>query len=274
MDAGSIQERMIREGTRLRALLDTDASRAIEEARSLEIEGAPPEVVPFMQAAIFIDGGKETGDYDIVAEGVGILRGLDRDDPGSKYNLANGLSALATKAELNSSGPEWLLETSADRREARALYHQVAETASDPSLRGQALTNLANMLARPGRWLEAYETYVEALRADHTNAIASSGAAKLLRYLAFRGIGERSVLLGLAARYGRLAQETLESARAHSGQRASQAVESMGAIDFEEWELDLSSMSRYERFVARERLALSPTVEGLDPGLKRWDFWG
>lgn len=51
MDARSVQERMNREGTRLRALLDTDASRAIEEARSLEIEGAPPET----------DGGPSDG---------------------------------------------------------------------------------------------------------------------------------------------------------------------------------------------------------------------
>ncbi|MCH7716976.1 MAG: hypothetical protein IH876_12660 [Gemmatimonadetes bacterium] len=110
-----------------------------------------------------------------------------------------------------------------------------------------------------------------AVQCDPGNSIASSGAAKLLLYLADRRVGRPAVLRGLAQRYMRLGRETLDTARAHSGRRADQAVESVQPVEAPEWELDLDSLGDYEQFVARHRLVLSPTVEGLDPGLKRWD---
>jgi len=107
---------------------------------------------------------------------------------------------------------------------------------------------------------------------DPSNSIASTGAAKILLRCIARGIGEKKILKAVAAQH-------VARAKAH----APRIVELAGAkaqahlAKLLNWkpsggfDLDLSKATKYEKFVAKHRLALSPTIETLDCSLVRWD---
>lgn len=266
--------------------LDELLARAPQEAiaRARELEPEPSleaDDVAAIQASFLVDGGQRAGDDEAIADGVDVFRDLVAKYPDRldlKYNLANGLSSLHsfdTKVAPSSR----YLETEVERRSARRLFATVGREATegvfDPDVRrlaAQAKTNQANLLKDSYRWLEAFDSYKRAVDLDRTNAVASSGAAKLLQWCAARGIGPRDHLLGLAGYYKSLAVTAIEKTDQYHPQMAQALLAGLRENLPEAAPNDgPSNPDEYTRFVADHDLALMPTLEGLRPEFERWD---
>lgn len=270
---GAEARELNRIGDELYALLDRNPQEALEAARSLQSSALLSEDnLAGIKAALLIDAGTDLSDEVAIAEGIELARGLVEKWPERldlPYNLANGLSALA---EVRwKSDASWHLETSSIRREARTLFAS-AVTEEEVVTSARARTNQANLLKQSFRWVEAYDRYIEAIAYDPSNSIASSGAAKILYWLADRRIGSPAVLRSVAGRLVTMAQASENIARQHGGERVGRALQDLPSTGSIEWEADYSEADDYARFVAEQRLALSPTIEGIAPSLKRWDL--
>jgi len=275
MDAKEITRRFNEVDDALRVLTNKDPESALRSARALAADGILDDVnVGMLRAATLINAGAEMRDAPAVHEGVAILRKLlealpDRCD--LAYNLANGLTAQADL--VRSAYPQWYLETMDLRREARRLYRSAGEANSAPPLvAGESFTNLGNSLARAGRYAEAYDSYLRALGLDPTNGVALTGAARILLRFVKDGIGDADVLRGVAAQHLKTARLNPERIRDLAGEQAYRDLSGLLQTEIPDGHLlDLSSASEYQRFVAKHRLALAPTIEGLDLAMRRWD---
>jgi LA2681-like HEPN len=149
------------------------------------------------------------------------------------------------------------------------LMEMVCGTA-DANLATQAFTNLGNALDRSYRWSEAFDAYVEALAFDRTNGVAAMAAAEMLLRCGSRGIGNPEALRRVAMRYAKIARmsrdRVVELAGPTGVARLDKLPDGKSAP-----KLDVSGFKPYLRFVAKHHLALVPTIEGLDPKLRRWD---
>jgi len=259
---------------RLESLIDSNPTQAVEEARSLPpnavVDGVP---LAGLKAAILVDAGSCAGDTDSVAEGVELFRDLLKADPGNPhlhYNIANGLVALADQEPY--MGFDWYLRTGEMRREAREHFQTAACLEKGEGVASVAFTNMGNSLWKAARWAEAYDAYSRALQHDRTNAVAATGAARVLLRCMARGMGERKVVLSVAARHLKNAKQNASRIEELAGTRAYEELSKLLEKHVEGGQQpDLSRATEYERFVASNRLSLCPTVEGLDPSLKRWD---
>lgn len=274
VDAKEIERRFRERHAILSALIDQDPQSAIEAAHAL----TPDDVlsacnINALMAGILIDAGIAGNDVQAVNEGVASLQRLLDSDPNRgdlQYCLANGLTG---KTDLLSyTGPAWYCETADLRRKARHLYRFAEEGEAGSFIAPQALTNLGNALIKAYRFVEAYDCYLSALKKDPSNGVALTGAAKILLRFANEGTGDRDVLLGVAARHLRTARENPDRIRELAGERAyKQMSELMETEIVGGAPPDLSSATDYQRFVAKYRLALAPTIEGLDLAMPRWD---
>lgn len=247
-----------------------DAADAIRRVRELRVEPALESQLPGVQAGLLIDIGSQAKKRDAVEEGVALMRQLTAALPDSdecRYNLANGLVALA---DLDTTPwPSWLFATRETRREARTLMAAVRST-ENLNLAAQAFTNLGNALDRSYRWSEAFDAYVDALSFDSTNGVAAMAAAQMLLRCASRGIGDPEVLARVAMRYAKIARANRERILQLAGPDGVAALEKLPDGEAAP-KLDVSGLKPYLRFVAKHHLALVPTIEGLDPKLRRWD---
>jgi len=274
VDTKEIERRLRELHARLSALIDQDPQSAIEGARAL----TPDDVlnarnINALRAGILIDAGIAGNDVPAVDEGVATLQCLpdsDSDRGDLKYNLANGLAAQADLVSY--SGPEWYCETADLRRKARHLHRFAGEGEAGSFIASQSLTNLGNALIKAYRFVEAYDCYLSAIENDSSNGVALTGAAKILLRFANEGTGDRDVLLGIAARHLRTARENPDRIRELAGERAYKQLSELMETEIAGGAPpDLSSATDYQRFVAKHRLALAPTIEGLDPSMSRWD---
>ncbi len=264
-------QRVAKLDSQLRALAVRDPAGAIQKSRALLSGGINQRSVA---AGVLIDVGALTKDSQAIQEGVDVFRELIERYPrshGFKYNLGNGLVTLADTVPYRCL--DWYLETSALRREARSLFEAVAANGEcENGLRSTAACNLGNAYWKGHRWAEAYDAYLTAVRFDPSNVIAQTGAARVLIRCAQLRLGSPSVLMAVAQRHIERSEPHKYRLRELGGPHA----EAYLAPLFEE-KLpggvypDLSSADDYQRFVARKRLALSLTIEGLDTSLKRWD---
>ena len=257
----------------LKALTDTEPHAAIKAARMLNSDDVLNQYnIDALAAGTLIDAGVAAGDFVAVDEGVVILERLvspERDD--IQYCLANGLSS---KADFNATAyPEWYLSTADIRQRARRLYQTACSNRLTPlNISSQSYTNLGNSLLRAYRLVEAYDCYTRALKNDPTNSIALTGAARVLIRLAAGGVGDSQVLLSVASKYLRKAKEKPDRIRQLAGEQAYQNLLKFLDTDVPAGELpDLSSANDYQKFVAKHRLSLAPTIEGLDLTISRWD---
>jgi tetratricopeptide (TPR) repeat protein len=259
---------------RLQSLVDDDASKAIEEA------GAIPSDKPIggiyftsLKASILVDAGSHAKNKQAIEEGLALFKNLLVKSPKEAsyhYNVGNGLVALADQEPY--SGYDWYLTTAAIRREARNHFQQAISSDNNHPVLSVAQTNLANALWKAHRWVEAYDAYTKALSYDKSNAVAATGAAKVLLRCVERGIGDKNVLRSVAARHLTTARLHPEKLAELAGTRAQNQLSKLLNRRLRGGKPpDLSKASEYEKFVARHRLALSPTIEGLDCSLKRWD---
>lgn len=259
---------------RLQSLMDDNPVKAIEEARSLPSE-VPVKGLHYasLKAGVLIDAGPSAGDKHAIEEGIDLFRRLLFEFPneaGLHYNLANGLMALADQQPY--AGSAWYLDTASIRSEGRSHLQKAISSEDNAPVLSTAFANLGNALIKAHRWVEAYDAYTKALENDRSNAIASTGAAKLLLRCSNRGIGNKGILLSVAARHLKAANVHPGRIAELAGKRAQEDLTPLLQMQLPNSNPpDLSAASDYEKFVARHRLALSPTIEGLDCSLKRWD---
>ena len=275
LTAQAIESRYYNLRASLYDLVDDNPQVAIDAVRALppdDILDAP--LIDGLKAGVLVDAGIEGHNKRAIEEGVAIFQQLLENDPQRGdilYCLANGLTGLTDLVAY--SGPMWYLETADVRCEARRLYQSAGSQESVPDLiKSQSLTNLGNALLKAYRFVEAYDSYLRALECDPSNGIALTGAARILLWFAQKGIGDHDVLLGVAARHLRNAREHPQRIRELAGAQAyntlSELLES-GTTGGDP--PDLSAANDYQRFVAKHRLALAPTIEGLDLAMPRWD---
>jgi len=259
---------------RLESLIDKDPAKAVEGARAISSAAVMDGVLlAGLKAGVLVDAGLCVGDKGAVAEGVDLLKGLLKEHPERAdlhFNIGNGLAALADQEPY--IGFDWYLTTGGVRRKARSHFQGAVSLDGAETVSSVAFTNLGNALWKAHRWAEAYDAFSRALEHEASNAVAATGAAKVLLRCIDRGLGVRDVLLSVAARH-------LETARQHpsriaelAGERAYEDLSKLLERRLYGGQLpDLSCASEYEKFVASHRLSLSPTIEGLDASLTRWD---
>ncbi len=275
IDPREIERRFYEADAALKALTDGDPCAAIEAARALTSDDIlNQELVDALAAGTLIDAGVAGRDATAVDDGVGILERLleakpDRGD--LEYCLANGLSAQADF--VSSPLPDWYLDTADMRRKARGLYQSAgAKESTPPHIAAQSYTNLGNSLLCAYRFVEAYDCYLRALACDSTNSVALTGAARVLLRLVQNGTGDPGVLRAVAARYLKVAKENPERIRELAGEHGCRELSRLLESEATQGDLpDLSAATDYQRFVAKHRLALAPTIEGLDLTMSRWD---
>lgn len=192
------------------------------------------------------------------------------------YNAANGRSTRH-RLQFDTSTPEARLESRLlDRdqlRDIRLLFAGVGyDHAVAGTLRGTALCNLANILDDSGRWVEAYQTYRDALQADPTNGNASGNAAELLRRRIYSG---RGALGHYAVVHDELADHAIEH-RDRTVELAGEAVAQrwddaprFGGDGHREHAGDPSD--DYQQWIAVHRFALATSIEGLGSDGAQWD---
>jgi tetratricopeptide (TPR) repeat protein len=258
---------------KLKRLTDEDPAKAIEEARTLPSQTQLGGILlDDLRAAILVNAGFDAKDKRAITDGLEVFRAMKiarPNDANLPYNLGNGLSALADLEPY--AGPSWYLSTAEIRREARAHFRK-SISLNNSAVSSVALTNFGNALWKAHRWAEAYDAYSAALKHDGTNAVALIGAAKVLMRCIQHRIGNRKVLMSVAARHLKLAQQHEYRIQELAGAGAYKDLEKLLEQNLGSCSApDLSHGSEYERFVSSHRLALSPTIEGLDCSLKRWD---
>lgn len=194
-----------------------------------------------------------------------------------EYNAANGrvvqhLRAAGTPKD-SAAHAEARMRDRDQLREARLLFATVGYDGTVAGeLRGMALCNLANQLDDSGRWVEAYQTYVDALRADPTNGNAAGNAAELLR----RRIGSGRGQLG---HYAAVHDSFLRQAHEHRARTVELAGEATAkrwdAAPFLQGEGHLEHggnlLNPYQQWIKEHRLALTFAVDGLGSDDPRWD---
>lgn len=263
-------EALKREAARLDLLFAEDPRAAITAARALASTSAPEDHGPKMVAAgILVDAGQELKDAAAIDEGVAYFRQVHAVVPASPqldYNLANGISAQVRFR----TDPPWSSARCAARREARSLYLRSVALGKSPKDRSKAHTNHANLLRSSYRMLEAYDAYVAALQEEPKNGVASSGVARLLLEFVTEGLGPRE-LTTLAARYlhhaGASKAEIVELAGPHALKR----IDELSATARGQQPEPRRQPSGFAGFVWRHRLALSVSMELLNPSRRFWD---
>lgn len=265
--------------SRLVALLDTDPARAVVEARGIDLlactDGDRPHAL-LLRSGILVDGGGASADSVAVRDGIAGFEQLRDTHPDLDlgYNIANGHDLLGRfDPDLDIDWIEWMQRTAEDRWLARAGFQAVAsDPASPPDDPTRALTNLGNALSKAYRWVEAYDVYLDALKYDPQNGMASGNAALALFTCHTRGLANEATL-PLAAWYRNHALRNADRAREFGGQAAVRAFGGISELDSvaQKGPADHSNLRGLVRFAALERLALVPMIEALDPNSEKWD---
>jgi tetratricopeptide (TPR) repeat protein len=259
---------------RLVSLMDTDPSAAVAAARNVDDDG---KAWSLLRAATLCDAGVLADDLKAVEEASTIFARLMEtrpDEASLKYNLSN---ALVGRARLDrTSQPDWHLATAPLRRQARSLLGEAARLAvssSDFELASQMQTNLGNALDDAHRWVEAYDCYQEALALHTNNGVAAGCAARMLLRVERLGLlGHEHHLHDVALRLAHRAKTHRNAVIKFAGPRAADTFDALPSAPG-----DLMTVrppegaSEYERFVAHNRLALSPVLEGIGHDPRRWD---
>lgn len=272
-DATPAPEDFQRVQQRLASLVNDDPAVAINAARGLSAQEVDWRM---LRAVVLCDAGERAGDLIAVEEASRIFSELRERFPDEgilNYNLANALTAQARLDRTQR--PDWYLQTAALRRRARAHYgHAVASLeGEDRALASQAMTNLGNDFDAAFRWVEAFECYQAALALYPMNGVASGTAATILLRVSSEGIlGHQRHLRDVAERLAHHAKSNRETVIEFSGPDAAEAFAKLPSRRGELAKPDLGrNISAYERFVAENRLLLSPVLEGLGHDPRRWD---
>lgn len=249
-------------------LSNSDPEKAIKEARKLSNDINSQ----ILKGSILIDCGLATKDRVSINEGVSIARTVLEKYPDNafvKYNLANGLHALSQATEYD--GPNWYPNTHIIRRDARKLFNDVAKLRDgEEELTSQCYTNFANILNSSYRWVEAFDAYNDALKYESYNGVASSGAAKILKYCLDVGIGDPETTKRSINRFSTITKRSTVNILKYAGKEALDSINS-GIEFYDVKDEEVFELDKYESFVAEHRLALSLNINGISADTKRWD---
>lgn len=255
---------------RLHRLVDENPREAIREA--LKLSGNIN--FDLLKAAILVNAGGLLKDFESVLKGVGIFRHVAdkcKDNSELNYNLANGLHALALSTSYE--GYSWYGVTEKYRLEARQLFYKAATDAkASLDTRSQSFTNLGNLLWSSYRWVEAYDLYSQAVKENPKNAVASSGALKMLRYALGQGLGDPDLVTAEIEHLASHVNQNIETLYSYSGEYGVNGImsEITGIRRFKKSGQEVQADS-YERFVVRNNLTLSPTIHSHSHGSEYWD---
>jgi len=240
-------------------------------------------------SSLQIDAACETSDVDQINIGMAWAQEVlnsENADRGCRdlaaYNIANALSEIHYQAWLQDLAqsstiisrrlPFRLAERHTLRltRTLNALAGNSADLAGKE--RSMGLCNLGNTLDESGRWVEAYQCYVDALDADPNNGNAAGNAAELLRRRINRG-------RGLLGHYAAVYDSYVKKAQGLRSQTVAIAGEDV-ARRWDNLELTGSpghyshegiKLNEYQQWIKQHRLALTLAVEGLGSDEPRWD---
>lgn len=142
----------------------------------------------------------------------------------------------------------------------------------EAKLAAQALTNLGNELDQSFRWVEAYDSWVEALNTNPTNQVAALSTARMLLRRTRQYPSHPPSLHRVAGYYSHLATRSAGSIEHIAGVGAARMARSLPTFRSRWRPRRLSQIKdAFGRFVAKNRLALVGTIEGLDLRKARWD---
>jgi len=255
---------------KLQRLIDDDPAKAISEA--LQLSGNIN--FELLKAAILVDAGALVKNYDVVVKGVEIYRNAVsryQDNSELKYNLANGLHALALSTTYKDFS--WYRDTENYRLEARQYFYVAAnDNEASLDIRSQSCTNLGNLLWSSYRWVEAYDFYTLALTENPRNGVASSGALKMLKYALQQELGDYEFLVEEIEYLAFHVKQNLESIYSYSGGYGVKGiVDEVKDIRCVEKDRSAVKGDEYEKFVVSNNLTLSPTIHSHSHESKYWD---
>lgn len=259
-----------------RVLTDKTPELAVKKARDPNTwKDLGKTNAEILKSGILIDAGYHCSDQVAISEGVQILRDLIQRFPeqyGLYQNLGNGL--VASSVDKGAKTPEWHLRTFSIRQEARRHFLYSGSKCQESEAKGTAFNNLGNALNVANRWVEAYDQYMCALEHDPTNAVASTGAVKILLRAIERGIGDKERLNPVVARLIKMSRLNEHRIRELAGEQAHQGLQGLLSNEVPDSNKNIKKLSKYERFVKENRLNLSLTIEGEDFSIRRWDSLG
>lgn len=255
---------------KLQRLIDDDPAKAISEAFQLSGDIG----LELLKAAILVDAGALVKNYDVVAKGVEIFRNAanrDQDNSELKYNLGNGLHALALCTTYKDFS--WYCDTEDYRLEARQNFYVAANDIKALSdVRSQSCTNMGNLLWSSYRWVEAYDFYTLALTENPRNGVASSGALKMLQYALQQELGDYDLLVEEIEYLASHVKQNLESIHSYAGGYGVKGiVDAVKDIHCVEKGHSAVEGDEYKKFVVSNNLTLSPTIHSHSHGSKYWD---
>jgi tetratricopeptide (TPR) repeat protein len=276
-----------------------EPSEALDDLRSVLVEfrakdaGVLPAraraVVLLNFSSVFINIAGEAQDVDALLEGAGFARECSSSrqftDVEQRQAYYNEATAFSTAADIRArSQVDWETPTPGDWAvarwsvrgwlvEARRLFRLAVGAAGseDAWHSSMAMCNLANALDSSGRWVEAYDRYVHALELDPTNGNAAGNAAVLIGRAAKAGWGNRVHLYGLYDRYLLRARELRERTVQIAGEDAAQRYDRMKLSGGSHVGDEAEPLDPYQAWVLRNRLALTPELEGVGHKRHEWD---
>ena len=271
----SMLDRFYKRSAHLNALLNSDPAEAVKQAREINLDPGTDERFNMMglRAAILVDGGALTQQQDAIEEGLALFRELHSSFPVADvtYNLANGLVAATGVPPRNA---DWLShqESTRERRaEARRCFWKVAQDVdADSTLRTQAWTNLANQFSGSYRLGEAQDGWLAALEIDPENGVAASSAARNLLWLYERG-GCSELTRIEAIMVAKTADRHRHRVIQYAGAQAAAQIAAF-ACELGDPPPRSPHKDPFLHWVERERLALAPVVELIDPTMGKLDW--
>lgn len=257
------------------SLLDKDPKLALDKIRNIEdIKGLPPKALDSIKASIYVDAGYKVNDFKVVQNGVDIFWKQFNESEGDfdlAYNLANGLFNLSCLFPTEDKY-EWFNKTHDLRKKSRFLYDYCSKYSEEKEIITQALTNFGNLLIGSQRSLEAFDAYTKALLFDPENGIASTGAAKILLHYSKYGLGDHNSLMYAASKYLKMAKMSKEKIVKYAGKDSLEKLNKLLEMGIEEPNTKKNvELDSFQEFIMRHRLTLSPTFEGLDISVPRFD---
>jgi hypothetical protein len=206
------------------------------------------------------------------------------------YNLGNARTALADinerterRSALSDGKPDWRTVRAVARWRQRDLLRsgrsdltwaaRLADGVSGDAV-GQQLCNLGNTFDHSARWIEAYDAYAGALKADPTNGNAAGNAAVLVQGAIQAGWDFEGHMCSLYDHYLAMAKGLRERTVEVAGEHAAQRFDEMELLgSHAPLRVDPAPDDPYQQWVVEHRLALIAGLEGIgSPEVEgRWD---
>ncbi|GLE55929.1 hypothetical protein NJBCHELONAE_12370 [Mycobacteroides chelonae] len=247
-------------------------------------------------AGVVINAACRTGDVEalMTAEGwmtsvidSGLVAGSQYESA-ALYNLANCQTSIAdirvslasTQAPERTQMQAWVATRFADHERLRLARQNLKSSAMllDGGLeRSTRWCNLANTLDHSGRWIEAYDAYVRALREAPSNGNAAGNAAVMISRVIGAGWDYEGHLCNLYDQYLRQAKDNRAVTVAVAGEAAAQRYDHMELTGTDiPPTTPAASGDPYLMWIASHRLALAAALEDLGSSSKetRWDTIG